>query len=184
MRAIKNIDILDEPADALIYSTNVLLNCSGGVGADLVKRYGQNVQADLHKFLTDKGTKFAQRGDIYEHVTDGIPYAKLFHTVPSNGWYETTPEIIKTIIGSCLSRSLEHGNIKTVVMSVLATGYGTLLYEDFFRIANQVINQSTFLPIEKIIIAIHDPYAFDLASQQIKDESLSLSIISPELSPS
>ncbi len=44
---ILNIDVLDLPADALIYSSNVLLNCSGGVGACLVERYGKQVQVDL-----------------------------------------------------------------------------------------------------------------------------------------
>jgi hypothetical protein len=35
---IKCMDVLDLKADALIYSTNVRLNCTGGVGACLLER--------------------------------------------------------------------------------------------------------------------------------------------------
>lgn len=177
IRAIKNIDILDEPADALIYSTNVMLNCSGGVGAGLVARYGKTVQTDLHAFLTDRDTKFVERGEIFEHVSQGMPYQQVFHTIPSNGWYETTPEIIELIITECLNQCSQQTNIHKVVMSVLATGYGHLPYDEFFRIANRVISQKAFTSIDEILITIFDPYAFELAAEQIKDESLNLTII-------
>lgn len=177
IRAIKNVDILDETADALIYSTNVLLNCSGGVGAGLVARYGTIVQTDLHQFLSERGTKFVERGEIFEHVSQGMPYQQVFHTIPSNGWYETTPEIIESIIFECLTQSIQREDIHKVVMSVLATGYGHLPYDDFFRIANKVLNKNLFASIDEIIITIFDPYAFELAAEQIKDESLNLTII-------
>lgn len=46
-RGIKHTDILDEPADALIDSTNIMLNCTGGVGACLLTKYGSHVQSEL-----------------------------------------------------------------------------------------------------------------------------------------
>lgn len=83
-------NVLDVPADALIYSTNLLFNCSGGVGAALMRRYGPHVQSDLHAILLRRGSRFANRGDVEEWVSQGMPYHAVYHTVPSNGFYETT----------------------------------------------------------------------------------------------
>lgn len=99
---IQNIDILDLPADALICSTNVLLNCSGGIGACLVERYGREVQEDLHSILHDRGVRFVERGSVFQLVSRGMPHRMVFHTVPSNGFYETTADIIAGILRHCL----------------------------------------------------------------------------------
>jgi O-acetyl-ADP-ribose deacetylase (regulator of RNase III) len=48
---IKHGNIIDESADALICSANVMLNLSGGVGADLLGRYGLAMQKELHEIV-------------------------------------------------------------------------------------------------------------------------------------
>ena len=177
LRTIKNTNIVNEDADALIYSTNVMLNCSGGVGSELVQRYGNVVQEDLHRILRELEAHNVERGDIFEYVSEGMPYQLLFHTIPSNGWYETTPEIIQSILAECLHQCVNHGGIRKVLISVLATGYGDLSKEAFFSLTAPILNQQEFSNIDEIIIAIYDSYAFEQAAQQIKDEHLALRII-------
>lgn len=41
---VKQGDILAEPADVLVCSANVSLNLSGGVGGEILRRYGDGMQ--------------------------------------------------------------------------------------------------------------------------------------------
>lgn len=174
LRIVKQSDITTEPADALIYSINVLLNCSGGVGSTLMARYGVHVQTELHARLTDIGRKFAARGDVFQFVPQGMPYQAVFHTVPCDAWYETTPEIIESILRRCLDACLEIGTVGSVAMSALATGYGHLAFEEFFRIADRVLHDTHFDSIESIMICVDDESRFRDAVRCIQDEGLAL----------
>lgn len=174
---IQNIDVLDLPADALIYSTNVLFNCTGGVGACLVERYGRAVQTDLHALLRERGIKFAEQGSVFQHVTKGMPYKKVFHTVPCDGFYDTTQEIVKGVLRTSLGECVRAGDIHTVALSALATGYGHLQFDNFFRIASSVLNEELFAPIKSVTICIYDDYSFNMASEQITEESLPLIMV-------
>ena len=171
---IQNIDVLDLPADALIYSTNVLLNFSGGVGACLVERYGKHVQVDLHIMLSDRNIKFAERGSVFQHVSEGMAYKKVFHTIPSDGFYDTTQEIVASVLRASLSECVDAGNVHTIALSALATGYGHLGFDDFFRIAASVLAEEAFAELGNATICIADEYSFRLASELINNESLAL----------
>jgi O-acetyl-ADP-ribose deacetylase (regulator of RNase III) len=177
LRAIKQTDITVEPADALIYSTNVLLNCSGGVGSSLLAKYGSHVQTELHTQLSVCGRKFAERGEIFQFVPAGMPYQAVFHTVPCDGWYETTPEIIESILRRCLSACLEMKTIYRITMSALATGYGHLGFEEFLRIANRVFRETHFDFIQSITICVDDESRFHDAARCIHEDNLSLSLL-------
>ncbi|HCE44768.1 MAG TPA: hypothetical protein DET40_14600 [Lentisphaeria bacterium] len=172
-RLIKNIDVLDENAEALIYSTNIMLNCTGGVGACLAVRYGRHVQKELHDLLNVRGSRFASQGEVFEHVCSGMPYRKLFHTVPCDAMYNTSPEIVEDILHRCLRQCAVDG-IEKVSMSVLATGYGHLDFEDFFRIADRVVNNDDYKEIERIVICIADLSLYEQALELIKREKLRL----------
>lgn len=145
---IQNIDILDLPAEALIYSTNVLLNCSGGIGACLVERYGRQVQEDLHGILRERGIRFVERGSVFQRVSRGMPLQMVFHTVPRNGFYETTGDFIADILRHCLGECLQSGRVRTVVVSALATGFGQLPFDEFFRIAAAVFAEERFAALD------------------------------------
>ena len=162
-RLIKNIDIVDEQADAMIYSTNVMLNCTGGVGACLLVRYGRHVQTELHGLLAARGTQFASQGEIFEHVCKGMPYRKLFHTVPNDPLYNASPEIVEGILRRCLAQCAEDDNIRSLAVSALATGYGHLEFEDFFRVADKVLNDEAYAAIERISICIADLPSYEQA---------------------
>ena len=171
---IQNIDVLDLPTDVLVYSTNVLLNCSGGVGACLVKRYGKHVQDDLHSLLHDQDTRFAPRGSIFQLVSTGMPYSKVFHVVPSDGFYNTTSEIVADILRRCLRECLQDPAIRSIALSALATGYGHLEFDEFFRIASTVFAEEEFAAIESVTICICDEYSYNLAKNLILEEKLFL----------
>ena len=174
---VRNIDLLDQLADALIYSTNVLLNCTGGVGACLLERYGKQVQTDLHKLLSDQGIRFAEQGAVIQHVTEGMPYKQVFHTVPCDGFYETTEEIVSGILRYCLKQCAEVENIHTVAMSALATGYGRLLYDDFFRIASTVFSEEDYAGIDSVTICVSNDYSYRLVKEQAAEEKLPLTLV-------
>ena len=169
---VKNIDLLELPADALVYSTNVLLNCTGGVGACLLERYGKQVQTDLHQLLSDRGTRFAEQGAVFQHVTDGMPYKQVFHTVPCDGFYDTTEEIVKGILRYCLEQCSATEDIRTIAMSALATGYGRLLFDDFFRIASSIFTENNYPGIDTITICVSNDYSYRLVIEQTTKEKL------------
>ena len=171
---LKHLDVVECSADALIYSTNVLLNCSGGVGSTLMTRYGNHIQSDLHQLLQAAGKKFASRGDVYEFVSEGMPYKMVFHTVPCDGFYETSREIVTEIMVRCLERCVELGEIRSIAISALASGYGNMEVSEFLQISSEVLSRSKYGLIESATICIYDEYLFDQACQQITQEGLKI----------
>jgi len=175
MRCIlKHIDVVDEKADALIYSTNVLLNCSGGVGSCLVEKYGKQVQEDLHALLKDDGRKFANQGEVFEKVSAGMSYKKVFHTVPNDPMYNTNAVIIESILCCCLSIANADTDVRSVAVSALATGYGKLFFDDFFRIVAKVAKENQYDDIDTLTICSYDSYSYKLACEQIESEGIKI----------
>src|SRR3954470_16058184 len=78
---IKQGNILDEPADVLVCSANVFLNLSGGVGGELLLRYGPEMQQQLHRYLTDRRLHFVQQCDVVPCGPCGTPYKAVLHAV-------------------------------------------------------------------------------------------------------
>ncbi|MGF1657129.1 MAG: macro domain-containing protein [Verrucomicrobiales bacterium] len=175
-RLIQNIDVLDLTADALIYSTNVLLNCTGGVGACLVARYGEQVQTDLHQLLRQRNIKFADQGAVFQMVTEDMPYKRVFHTIPCDGFYNTTKEIVESVLRVSLRECIQ-AEVQTVALTALATGYGHLGFDAFFRIAAQVLADPEFAKIQTTTICLDDPIAFDIARDQVLEEELNLAVV-------
>ena len=168
---VKNCDVLDEPADALVYSINIMLNCTGGVSAGLVMRYGAQVQEELHALFSESEVRYGTQGKIYEHVCEGMPYRNVFHTMPCDGWYNTTPEIVEDILARCLHRCAE-GNVTTIASSVLAAGFGDMDFDEFFRIVDRMAARDAFAAIGKLTVCIADASLFEQAIGLIHEESL------------
>ena len=175
--SIQQIDILDLEVDALIYSTNVRLNCTGGIGACLMERYGKQVQTDLHTLLSEQGTTFASQGSVFEHVTEGMPYQRVYHTIPCDGLYNTTEEIVSNVLVKSLEGCLDCPNVSTVALSALATGYGHLLFEDFFRLASSILSDNRFAPLASVTIGVPDQDSYQLAAEQVRIESLKFNLL-------
>ena len=173
---IKHINALELEADALIYSTNVLLNCTGGMGADLVERYGVGFQEELHGVLAKRGTRFASQGEVIDLTPAGVPYKKILHTLPCDPMYETSDEILTDVLSKALRICADAGDIRTVAMTALATGYGRILFDDFLRLMNRFFYQNTdnFSPVESVTLCVNNDYSYKLAQDQIREEELAI----------
>ena len=174
--SIKNIDVVEHQSDVLIYSTNVFLNCSGGVGSTLLNRYGNTLQSDLHTLLANSDVKYAQQGDIYNKVSTGMPYKAVFHTVPCDGFYETSIDIVTDILQRCMDECIRLPFISTVSISLLGCGYGHMEPEEFIRIAAEVLNRSKYSDLESAVLCIYDHYLYTQACEQVRVEGLKFSL--------
>ncbi len=161
MRGIKHCNIVDDPADALVYSTNILLNCTGGVGASLLERYGPKFQVELHEILKNRGSRFADQGEVINHVPVGLPYRYLLHTTPCDAMYDTTPEIAEDVLLRALAICAGDPAVRRVAVSALATGFGHLGFDAFVSIAARVFNDLRFTPltVSSSVSTTHLPFS-------------------------
>ncbi len=155
-RLIRNSDITTSTADALIYSTNTMLLLTGGVGAALSRKYGPKLQVGLRTQFQATGRKQASMGDVYEFALPDMPWKTIFHTVATDAKYHSAPAAIKQILTTCAARCLERGDIASVALSPLGTGYGDLEIAQFMDVATDVFFDPRFNALEEV--AIHCLY--------------------------
>jgi len=174
VRRLRKIDILDQPAEALIYSTNVFLSCSGGVGGALVDRYGAGVQEMLQEMLPGSARRGrAAQGSIFEGTLPNMPYRQIFHTVPADIWQNTTPEVVERVLAAALGRCVELG-LRSVALSALATGFGHMMLDDFLLLADRVLAAPAFQAIPEVTLCINDPPGYALALRLLESRNLKL----------
>jgi len=89
---VKHADILMEPADVLVCSANPFLNLSGGVGGEILLRYGDEMQTDLHRHLASRHLRFVQRGEVVQTASCGTPFKAVLHAVAVDGFYQSSTE--------------------------------------------------------------------------------------------
>jgi O-acetyl-ADP-ribose deacetylase (regulator of RNase III) len=154
--AFKCGNILDEPADVLICSANVSLNLSGGVGADLLGRYGTKMQTELHSILSLRTPRAANRGEVISYSAPELPYKAILHAVAVNGWYETTPEIVEGVVRKAL-KIAQGLDATKVALTALATGFGDLDMEGFAAAIRPVMPVS-FAPVEEVCVCLMEDY--------------------------
>ena len=94
---VKTGNIVDEPADLLVCSANPHLTLSGGVGADLLARYGTAMQAALEKVVRERTPHFIPQGEVISYTHNGLPYRAVLHAVAIDGWYDSSPGIIEKL---------------------------------------------------------------------------------------
>lgn len=159
---LKQKNILDEPADVLICSANVNLLLSGGVGADLLARYGNTMQEALLTRLQPRNPRCAQRGEIFSYSGPEMPYLAVLHAVAINGWYESSTEAITDLVRRALKLAAGKG-ARTVALTALATGFGRLTFAEFAEGIKPLLSES-FPPISEVVICLLlDFQAEDLA---------------------
>lgn len=149
---IKQGNILDEPADVLICSANVHLTLSGGVGADLLARYGNTMQRELLGGLQTRSPHCARRGEIIAYQGNETPYKAVLHAVAINGWYESSAEVVTDIVRRALEMAAAY-SAKTVALTALATGFGKLTFSEFAKGLQPLLAQD-FPPLEEVIICL------------------------------
>ena len=166
---LKQANILDIEADALICSANVCLNLTGGVGADIVSRYGTEMQADLHSILSAKQEKFARPGEVYSVYTKGLPYKVILHAVAVDPMYISSVEIITEVVTKALKICQQH-SAKNITLTALASGFGNLELEDFAQGIKNI--KEEFVGIETITIPQIEDYRFKELIQAFPDATI------------
>jgi O-acetyl-ADP-ribose deacetylase (regulator of RNase III) len=149
---VKQGNIIDEPADVLVCSANHSLNLSGGVGADLLGRFGSRMQAELHKIIQNRSPKILKQGEVVAYSDESIPYKAIVHAVAIDGWYDSNPEIITDTVTKALNLAASF-SAKKVTLTALATGFGHLTMEQFAEGIKPLRNVQ-FFPIEEVCIVM------------------------------
>ena len=150
--ALKQNNIVDEPADVLICSANIHLTLSGGVGADLLARYGNAMQSALQEGLRARNSHYVQRGEIIRYTGPELPYKSVLHAVAIDGWYESTPSIVTDVARRALQMAAEQG-AKRVALTALATGFGHLTLAQFGKGITPLLDV-IMPPIEEVVICL------------------------------
>jgi O-acetyl-ADP-ribose deacetylase (regulator of RNase III) len=162
-------DITEFQADALIYSTNVQLMLSGGVGGSLLFRYGDSFRNELFRAFNSTGRKLAEVGEVFSVTHEGCPWKVVFHTIATDPLYHTDPSIVRRILMRCFDECLERGDIRSIVISMLGTGYGDLSIERFLELTTEISNLSQYEGIENITICCdHPPFLVALLAHTEK----------------
>lgn len=128
--SIKIGDVLSEAADILICPANPWLNLSGGVNGTLLLRGGQPVQDELHALLKNSGRRAIEAGTVIPTGPGPLAVKWILHAVAIDPFYDSSIDLVARTIATALDRATQLGG-GTIVMSMLATGYGRLATEDF-----------------------------------------------------
>jgi O-acetyl-ADP-ribose deacetylase len=160
---IKAGNIVDEPADVLICSANPHLTLSGGVGADLLARFGLAMQATLQDVVRNRSPHFLTRGEIVPYLGKELPYRAVLHAVAIDGWYDPSPQTIEKITEAALQMASSYG-ARRVALAALATGFGHLSLAELAQ-GLQPLLLKDFSPVDEIVICLLEDYrARELAS--------------------
>ena len=151
-------DILDEPADVLVCSANVFLNLSGGVGGAILLRYGDTMQRDLHDALAREAKRFARRGDLVVTSACGTPYKAVLHAVAVDGFYQSSPQVVRDLVERSLDRAAAMG-ARRVALTALATGFGRMSMRDFAA-AIEPLTGKEWSPVEEVVICVQNQVDF------------------------
>ena len=149
---LKMANILDEPADALICSANVNLMLTGGVGAELLARYGRGMQEALQEELRTRSPRCATRGEVIQYTGAELPYKVVLHAVAIDGWYESTPTVISEVTRRALEMAAAH-SARKVALTALATGFGRLTLAEFAQGLRPLLSIAV-PPVEEIVICL------------------------------
>jgi O-acetyl-ADP-ribose deacetylase (regulator of RNase III) len=156
---LKQCNILDVPADILVCSANVSLNLTGGVGADIIQRYGTKMQEDLHNILKERSSNFAQQGEVIVCHTEGLPYKAILHAVAVDPLYKSSTATIELILGKIFA-IVQTFEANSIALTALATGFGNLSLDEFADGLLPYLNKN-FDPIREIIICQIEDYRFE-----------------------
>lgn len=153
-------NIADVAADALIYSTNVQLAFTGGVGAALMKRYGHQLQMDLVKEFNRSRKIQPKVGDVYVSELAYTPWSMIFHSIATDELCYTKVSTVSKILRYCLDCSIERQDISSVVCSPLGSGFGDLETIRFCEVVEEILNEYENSSIEVFSVVCNDKFQF------------------------
>src|SRR4026207_1548801 len=122
---VKHGDVLDEAVDVLVCTANPTLSMSGGVNGALLSRGGAEVQAELRRYLAARGLRAVEPGTAGGAGPGPAPAAgprtraalvrtgpgplavkHLFHAVGVNAFYESSPDVIDSLLRTALTEAV------------------------------------------------------------------------------
>jgi O-acetyl-ADP-ribose deacetylase (regulator of RNase III) len=151
---VKQGDILDEPADVLVCSANPWLNLSGGVGGEILLRYGPQMQEELHRLLAGRGLRSVPQGEVVACGPCGTPYKAVLHAVAVDCFYGSSPEVVGAVVSKTLGMAASLGATR-VALTALATGYGRLPITDFARGLAPLLPR-VIPPVAEVAVCLRD----------------------------
>jgi O-acetyl-ADP-ribose deacetylase (regulator of RNase III) len=156
-------DILDVRADVLICSANVYLNLSGGVGGEILRRYGDAMQKALHGYLAERGLRFVTPGTVVAAPPYGAPFTAVLHAVAVDGFYQSSPGVVGPTVATALRMAADLG-AKRVALTALATGYGRMPMRQFAQ-AIRPLTRVEFPPVQEVAMCVrHEAERDELAA--------------------
>lgn len=147
-------DILDEPADVLVCSANPWLNLSGGVGGEILLRFGPRMQEELHSHLAVRRARSVPQGEVVAYGPCGTPYQAVLHAVAVDCFYGSSPDAVGAVVSKALGVAASLGAAK-VALAALATGYGRLPIADFARGLAPLLHLE-FPPVAEVVVCLRD----------------------------
>ena len=160
-------DILDIPADVLVCSANVYLNLSGGVGGEILRRYGTGMQNELHGYLAERKLHFLAPGTVVPTSSCGTRFAAVFHAVAVNAFYQSSPAVVGALVAKSLAMAATLG-AQRVALTALATGYGRLPMRQFAEGVAPVMN-AEFFPLSEVVVCVRHESERDALSAALPD---------------
>ncbi|MDP9173555.1 MAG: macro domain-containing protein [Planctomycetota bacterium] len=163
---VKLGDILEEPADILICSTNVYLQQSGGVGGEILRRYGDTMQQSLNRCLIDRGLKYVAQGEVIETAGAGTPFKHVLHAVAVDVWYRSSAQIISRVLQTAFKMTSEL-RAKKVAVVALATGFGRLSMSEFGKgLATALM--ADYKPLEVIAVIVRQQEHAEIIREELR----------------
>ena len=153
---LKAGNITNETADVLICSANPHLTLSGGVGADLLARYGLAMQVALESIVRERTPHFIPQGEVVPYSDGTLPYRAVLHAVAIDGWYDSSPQIVGQTVATALRMAAGYG-ARRVALAALATGFGHLSLAQFAEGVRPLLNRE-FPPVEEVCICLLEDY--------------------------
>jgi len=162
-------NIVNVPADALIYSTNVGLALTGGVGAALRSKFGLGVQMDLIEAFKKSKKIQASVGDVFMTRLPYTSWKVVFHTIATSEDCYTAPETVSGILQACLSRCVKEADVSSVVCSPLGSGFGDLPVNIFCEIVESTLSDYAGTSIEAFSIVCNDQLQYEGLCRHLSD---------------
>ena len=164
---LKAGNLLDEPADVLICSANPHLTLSGGVGSDALARFGPAMQTALAQIVRERSPHYIPRGEVIAYSGDSLPYQAVLHAVAIDGWYDSSPQIIREIVDKSLGMAARFG-ARRVALAALATGFGHLSLAEFAEGIRPPVGRE-FTPAAEVCICLLEDYRIDELARHLPE---------------
>lgn len=149
---LQQTSLWEVPAEALIVSANPFLNLSGGVGADLLNRYGQAIQDELHYHLRSRQKRHVEPCAVVPTFGGNTPYRLIVHAVAIDAFYDTEPEWVTIALENAFCLLARH-EVHHVALVALATGYGRMELADFAKGLQPLLGRE-YPPLETATLCV------------------------------